>query len=133
MAQHAGHQGEFQLQIQLRLLALRPGQSHPHQSGNELAQRYQAGLNINLPHGWEAKLSYSETRDSNWFNTSGSVNKLAVSAALGWTIPVTASVGTKPAIATWTKPASVPYLNLFCDPRAVHCNSPTTLAYVGNN
>ena len=107
-------------------------ESPSYQSGNELAQRYQAGLNINLPHGWEAKLSYSETRDSNWLNTTGSVNKLAVSAALGWTIPVTAAVGTKPAIATWTKPASVPYLNLFCDPRAVHCNSPTTLAYVGN-
>src|SRR6266446_2719187 len=54
-------------------------ESPSYQSGNELAQRYQAGLNINLPHGWEAKLSYSETRDSNWLNTTGSVNKLAVS------------------------------------------------------
>ena len=32
--------------------------------------------------------------------------------------------GTTPAIATWTKPANVPYLNLFCDPPAYQCNSP---------
>jgi iron complex outermembrane receptor protein len=101
-------------------------------AGNELAQRYQGGLNITLPRGWAAQLSYSETRDSNWVNTTGTVNKAAVSAALGWTIPLTAAVGTKPAIATWTKPASVPYLNLFCDARTIHCNSETTLAYVRN-
>jgi iron complex outermembrane receptor protein len=28
------------------------------------------------------------------------------------------------------KPATVPYLNLFCDPRAFQCNSPATLAYI---
>jgi hypothetical protein len=30
-----------------------------------------------------------------------------------------------------TKPASVPYLNLFCDPRIFQCNSGNTLDYVG--
>ena len=34
------------------------------------------------------------------------------------------------AIATWTKPGSVPYLNLVCDPLAYTCNSPETLAYI---
>jgi len=99
-------------------------------AGNELAQRYQLGLNISLPRGWAAQVSYSETRDSNWLNTTGTVNKAAVSAALGWTMPVSAAVGTKPAVATWTKPSSVPYLNLFCDARVYRCNSDSTLAYV---
>src|SRR5262249_41437241 len=61
---------------------------------------------------------------------TGTINKNAVSAALGWTIPVTPATGTAPAIATWTKPANVPYLNLFCDPSQFVCNSPTTLGYV---
>ena len=43
-----------------------------------------------------------------------------MSAALGWTISTTAAAGTTPAIGTWTKPANVPYLNLFCDPTAYH-------------
>src|SRR5262249_12539456 len=58
------------------------------------------------------------------------VNVNAVSAALGWTLPVTAASGSTPAIATWTKPANVPYLNLFCDPTQFQCNDPRTLAYV---
>ena len=53
-----------------------------------------------------------------------------MSAALGWTIPATPASGTTPAIATWTKPANVPYLNLFCDPRAYTCNSADTLDYL---
>jgi len=43
---------------------------------------------------------------------------------------VTLPTGSKPAVATFTKPASVPYLNLFCDPRSIECNSPSTLAYI---
>jgi outer membrane receptor protein involved in Fe transport len=103
----------------------------PSQSnGNELAQRYQGGLNISLPYNWAAQLSYSETRDSNWVSTTGNVNKNVVSAALGWTMPVTPAAGTRPAIASFIKPASVPYLNLFCDASEIQCNSPTTLAYI---
>src|SRR5262249_15160712 len=62
--------------------------------------------------------------------TYGAINKAAVSAALGWTISATAATGTTPAIATWTKPGTVPYLNLFCDPTSYQCNSPTTLGYI---
>ena len=73
-----------------------------------------------------------ETRDSNWVNTVGAINKAAVSAALGWTIQPTAAIGTAPSFGAWTKPGFVPYLNLFCDPYAFQCNSPNTLDYIGN-
>ena len=98
-----------------------------------LAQRYQLGLNIALPADWAMQVYFSHTKDKN-YNTEdprrNSLSKAAVSAALGWTIPATAVSGTTPAIATWTKPANVPYLNLFCDPRAYTCNSPATLNYL---
>jgi iron complex outermembrane receptor protein len=107
-------------------------ESPSYQAGNELSLRYQGGLNIDLPSQWAAQISYSMTRDQNWVNTTGTVNKNAVSAALGWTMAAAVGTGTKPGIATWAKPATVPYLNLFCDARTIQCNSPTTLAYVGN-
>jgi len=96
----------------------------------ELAQRYQFGLNISLPYGWQGQLWYAESKDSNFNHVSNTVNKNAVSAALGWTIATSPAAGTTPAIATFTKPASVPYLNLFCDATQYKCNSDTTLAYI---
>jgi outer membrane receptor protein involved in Fe transport len=96
----------------------------------ELAARYMMGLNIDLPANWTGKIYYSQTDDTNFDHVTGAVNKNAVSAALGWTIGASLAVGTTPAIATWTKPANVPYLNLFCDARTIQCNSPTTLNYV---
>ena len=95
-----------------------------------MAQRYQLGLNIALPADWAAQVYFSHTKDREYFNNRNDVIKAAVSAALGWTIPATAAGGTTPAIATWTKPANVPYLNLFCDPTAYQCNSDTTLNYL---
>jgi outer membrane receptor protein involved in Fe transport len=94
--------------------------------------RYEGGLNIDLPGGWESQIYYSETRDAEYNHAVGTINKNAVSAALGWTIGVTPAAGTNPAVATWTRPATVPYLNLLCDPTQFQCNSPTTLNYVGN-
>jgi outer membrane receptor protein involved in Fe transport len=105
-------------------------ESPPITSAYELAQRYQLGLNIALPAGWSGRVWYSETKDSNANHTEGSIIKAAVSAALGWTILPGPASGTTPGIASWTKPASVPYLNLFCDPLAYQCNSPTTIGYV---
>jgi iron complex outermembrane receptor protein len=96
----------------------------------ELADRYMGGLHIALPFGWEGNIYYAETYDSSFNHVSGTVNTNAVSAALGWTIPVSPASGTTPAIATWTKPANVPYLNLFCDATQMQCNSPTTLNYI---
>ncbi len=99
-------------------------------SAYEMADRYQLGLNISLPYGWEGQVWYAYTGDANFNHVSGTINKNAVSAALGWTIGTTAAAGTTPAIATYTKPASVPYLNLFCDATQYKCNSDTTLAYI---
>jgi outer membrane receptor protein involved in Fe transport len=96
----------------------------------ELADRYMGGFHIALPYGWNADLYYSQTYDSSFNHVTNAVNKNAVSAALGWTIPASLAQGTTPAIATWTKPANVPYLNLFCDATEFQCNSPTTLNYI---
>jgi outer membrane receptor protein involved in Fe transport len=95
-----------------------------------MAQRYQLGLNIALPADWAMQVYFSHTKDREYFNNNNDVIKQAVSAALGWTIPATPGGGTTPTIATWTKPSSVPYLNLFCDPTAYTCNSETTLNYL---
>ena len=105
-------------------------ESPSRSSAYELSQRYLGGLNIDLPHEWAAQVYYSETRDSNALSLSGRVSKAAVSAALGWTLLATPASGTKPGVASFAKPATVPYLNLFCDPRTIQCNSPTTLGYV---
>jgi iron complex outermembrane receptor protein len=95
-----------------------------------MGQRYQLGLNIALPADWAMQVYFSHTKDREYFNNKNDVIKAAVSAALGWTIPATDAGGTTPKIATWTKPANVPYLNLFCDPTAYQCNSDTTLNYL---
>jgi outer membrane receptor protein involved in Fe transport len=101
-------------------------------SAYELAGRYQLGLNIALPAGWGGQVWFAETYDAHHNHTTSAVNKNAVSAALGWTIGATAAVvnATTPGIATWTRPANVPYLNLFCDATSFKCNSDATLAYV---
>ncbi len=83
----------------------------------EISWRYEAGLNLDLPFGWTGQLYYSRSSESNSFlihETSAN----AINVALGNTV------------AGVTKPASVPYLNLFCDPTAFACNSPATLNYI---
>src|SRR5712671_5530721 len=104
----------------------------PYLNAYELSHRYAFGLNIDLPGDWHGQIYDARSYDSNRYNYigSGPANAAAVSAALGWTIGVTAANGTAPAIATWTRPATIPYLNLFCDPRTIQCNSRTTLNYV---
>ena len=59
----------------------------------ELAQRYQLGLNIALPGDWSGRVWYSMTSDANYNLVSGTTNKNAVSAALGWTIGTVGPVG----------------------------------------
>jgi outer membrane receptor protein involved in Fe transport len=105
-------------------------ESPPITSAYEIAERYQLGLNIALPAGWSSRVWFAETKDSNANHTEGSINKAAVSAALGWTIGSTNPSGTTPGIASWVKPANIPYLNLFCDPLSYQCNSATTLGYI---
>ena len=101
----------------------------PLTSGNDVTDRYAGGLKFELPAGWEGQIYYSENY-RNIQSTIPSVNAAAVSAALGWTIPAGLARGSSPAIASWTKPATLPYLNLFCDPRSFVCNSPATLSYI---
>jgi len=98
--------------------------------GNELAARYQMGLNVGLPAGWASQIFYSVTYDSNYDTAFNGPNNNAVSAALGWTIAAKPASGTGPSFGTWTKPANVPYLNLFCDAYTFQCNSETTLNYI---
>jgi outer membrane receptor protein involved in Fe transport len=98
-------------------------------SAMELADRYLFGLNIDLPGGWTGKIYFSESFDGQTSKVR-EANVNAVSAALGWTIAATAPSGSAPSLGTWTKPATVPYLNLFCDARTIQCNSPTTINYL---
>ena len=99
-------------------------------SAYEVADRYMGGFKIALPGDWNGDIFYSNTYDSSANNVGGVVNVNAVSAALGWTIAGVPPSGSGPALGTWTRPAAVPYLNLFCDARTVQCNSPVTEAYM---
>jgi len=98
---------------------------------NEIAGRYDLGFNITLPHDWIGKVYGSVSKEHNMDATTGTVNTNMVSAALGWTIAAVPANGATPfIIASYTKPTSVPYLNLFCDPTSFTCNDPATLNYV---
>lgn len=100
----------------------------------EVATMWNYGANIELPFDWEGKLYVSEQYDSSFNNVLGTPNVNAVSAALGWTLTTPGNVLgipiAKSGSTTWTKPDTIPYLNLFCDPRAFRCNSPDTLNYI---
>ncbi len=102
----------------------------PFSFAYEVADRYLAGVHVALPFGWNGDLYYSESFDTSYDHVANTVNRSAVSAALGWTLPAGGPVGTAPGIATWTKPANIPYLNLFCDATQFQCNDPRTLAYM---
>jgi iron complex outermembrane receptor protein len=83
----------------------------------ELSYRYQFGLNLDLPFGWNGQVFDSRSHETAAY-TINSVNGNAISVALGNTV------------GGITKPAGVPYLNLFCDVTQFTCNSPATLAYI---
>ena len=85
---------------------------------------YEVGFNLDLPYSWLGKLFYARTTDSNAQDFDNVVNANAVSAALGNTVPASGK------FASFTKPANIPYLNLFCDPTAFTCNTAATLNYI---
>ena len=92
--------------------------------GGEVAGHYDFGFNFDqLPFNWRGKATYSMSDDRNYGDASNAINKNNMSAALGNTVAVSG-------YATYTKPASVPYLNVFCDPNAFTCNDPATLNYI---
>lgn len=90
----------------------------PKESAYELSDRYQFGLNLDLPFGWTGQLYDSRSYESDKY-VAYLVNDNAANIALG---NVVSGV---------SKPAGVPYLNLFCDPTAFQCNSQETMAFLG--
>jgi iron complex outermembrane recepter protein len=97
-------------------------------TSGEIAKRYDGGFNLDLPYNWTGRIFASASSDYSFEHALGAVNPNSASAALGNTISAAES-GTTPAV-TFTKPANIPYLNLFCDPTAFQCNDPATLAYI---
>jgi iron complex outermembrane receptor protein len=102
----------------------------PRNVAYELSGRYAGGFNFDLPFDWQGKAFASVNQENNLFNESNSPNLNSFNAALGNTVASTPANGTTPGVAAFTKPANIPYLNLFCDPYAFQCNSRTTLDYV---
>ena len=97
----------------------------------EIASRYDGGFDVNLPHDWVGKIYGGQTKIHEMDNTTGTVNLNMVKAALGQTIASVAANNATPfVIASFTKPANIPYLNVFCDPNKFACNDPATLAYI---
>jgi iron complex outermembrane receptor protein len=83
----------------------------------ELSYRYQFGFNVALPYDWKAEIYDSRSYEAAVY-LANLTNGRAINAALGDS-------------RTDTKPANIPYLNLFCDPTQHQCNSPLTLNYIG--
>ena len=89
-----------------------------------ISGRYEGGFNIDFPFAWKGKLFYQRTEDQNQRTFINMVNSNLLDAAVGNTV---ASDGVA---AAYSKPANIPYLNLFCDSTAFQCNDPATLAYI---
>ncbi len=83
----------------------------------EISARYQFGLNLDLPFNWTGQIYDSRSYEANQYFMK-LVNSNYASNALGNVVNGNA------------KPASIPYLNVFCDPTQFACNSPTTLNYI---
>ncbi|MEA2825403.1 MAG: iron complex outerrane recepter protein, partial [Alphaproteobacteria bacterium] len=93
-------------------------------TGGETATHYDFGFNLDkLPFDWRGKATYSVSDDRNFGDATNAINKNNLNAALGNTVSVKG-------FATYTKPAAIPYLNVFCDPAAFTCNDPATLNYI---
>jgi iron complex outermembrane receptor protein len=97
-------------------------------SSGETSGRYAFGFNAILPYNWFGKVYYSKSVDNSYVTVPNAVNVSEVTAALGGTVSATVFNGIP--IGSFTKPANIPYLNLFCDASKFQCNSPATLAYI---
>jgi iron complex outermembrane receptor protein len=96
----------------------------------DVGKRWAAGFNLDLPFDWLGRAFYSVSENQTLFNSNNIANANMISAALGNTVASVAANGTTPGQAAFTKPANVPFLNLFCDASVYACNSPATLAYI---
>ncbi len=108
------------LQVEFDLGTEVPIYNHAH----EIADRYSFGLNLDLPFSWTGQIYESRSYESSQYYLH-LVNKDYVNLALGNTVSNAETLGQ-----TFAKPDAIPYLNVFCDPRAFNCNSPTTLNYI---
>lgn len=93
-------------------------------AAGQVADRIEAGFNLDMAFGWKGNLFYARSEDQEYAHWHNEINETQVSAALGNT--VTDSSGL---YQPYTKPANVPYLNLFCDPAAFNCIDPLTRSY----
>jgi iron complex outermembrane receptor protein len=89
----------------------------PREPAYEISWRYHFGVNLDLPFDWSGQVYYAHSYETNFY-LQNEVSPNAINVALG-----TPTGGV-------TKPASTPYLNLFCDVTQFQCNSPTTLNYI---
>lgn len=87
----------------------------------EISERYEFGLNIDLPYTWSGQVYDSRSYEDVGYQRRY-VSKAGVNAALGNNGVQAANPATG---------APIPFLNVFCDPTAYRCNSPQTLQYIG--
>lgn len=102
----------------------------PFSTNYIIDRQMQFGFNFqSLPFDWNGSVfgSISETH-ANDHNNGVNVNML--NAALGNTIASQAAVGVLPARAAYVKPATLPFLNPFCDRALFQCDSQATLDYI---
>jgi iron complex outermembrane receptor protein len=93
----------------------------------ELSDRYSFGFNVDLPFGWSGQIYDSRSYETAQYELHY-INSNSVNIALGNTVSGSDALGNP--VNNVTKAASIPYLNVFCDPTAFQCNSPKTLAYI---
>jgi len=91
----------------------------------EVATRFAFGFEADLPYDWRGRIFYSKSEDKNYVHVTGMVNTNHLRAALGQTV-----TGTLPGQGAYSKPANIPYFNIFCDATVYQCNSPITLNYI---
>jgi len=117
--------GEDTLRVQINLT---PYLGSPSRIGYEnIATRYKAGFNFNsLPFGWVGEAYWSMSDEKNNTRSTAMLNRDRFSASLGNTLSA------KGPFAAYTKPDSIPYMNIFCDALTygTACNSQETLDYI---
>jgi iron complex outermembrane receptor protein len=102
----------------------------PYIHGSEISDRYSAGFNFDTIADWKGALFFASNEEKNRAIGEGTPNTNNVLAALGNTVASVAGAPGRPGTTAFTKPAGVPFLNVFCDPYVYTCNSPATLAYL---
>jgi iron complex outermembrane receptor protein len=85
----------------------------PYLSAQTTGGRFTGGLNLDLPFEWQGRVFGAVSDDGSRDIAFNQINENAANAALGNT------VGPFPGqkVTAYTKPANIPYLNVFCDSR----------------